>query len=150
MRPLLFTKSFAVLALALGTFATGSLVHAHSDIRFSIGVQVPGIVVQPVPMHVQPQPFYQPAPEYYRRQGGVRSYGGLHWQHRGPYGDHDRNGIANLYDPGGPRNQWRQGHLNGLYGDLDRDGILNRHDRDRDGDGVRNRYDRNPNNPFRR
>lgn len=120
MRPLIFTKSFTVLAVALGALATGSLAHAHSDIRFSIGVQVPGILVQPLPRHVQLQPFYQPAPDYYRRLGAGQSLGGPHWQHRSPYGD------------------------------LDRDGIMNRQDRDRDGDGVRNRYDRHPNNPFRR
>lgn len=35
------------------------------------------------------------------------------------------------------------------YGDFDRDGIANRHDRDIDGDGVPNRRDAHPYNPRR-
>jgi len=66
---------------------------------------------------------------------------GGNWERRGAYGDRDRDGVPNRYDPDNRRF--------GPYGDLDRDGIQNRHDRDRDGDGVRNRDDRFPDNPRR-
>jgi hypothetical protein len=150
MKHLISTKSLAAVALALGAFAAASSAHAGSDVHFSIGVQTPGVFVQPAPVYVQPQPFYAPAPSYYQRYGDGRRNDGQHWQRRGPYGDADRDGIANIYDRGGPRNQWRQARPYGPYGDLDRDGIMNQQDRDRDGDGVRNRYDRLPNNPYRR
>ena len=41
----------------------------------------------------------------------------------------------------------RRANPNNPYGDRDRDGIANRYDRDRDGDGVANRRDARPNNP---
>ena len=154
----------AAVALALGAFAAASSAHARSDVYFSIGVQVPGVYVQPAPVYVQPAPVYvQPAPVYvqprpvfmpvpghYQRFDNGRHYGWQNWQRRGPYGDRDRDGIANVYDSGSPRNQWHQARLYGPYGDLDRDGIVNQRDRDRDGDGVRNRYDRLPDQPNRR
>lgn len=149
MKHLISTKSLAAVAFALGAFAAASSAHSRSDVHFSIGVQVPGVFVQPAPVYVQPLPYYTPAPDYDRRYGDGRRHDGQHWQRRGPYGDHDRDGIANIYDSGGPRNQWRQARLYGPYGDLDRDGIMNQQDRDRDGDGVRNRYDRLPDNPYR-
>ena len=120
MKYLISTKSLAAVAVALGAFAAASSAHARSDVYFSIGVQVPGVYVQPAPVYVQPRSFYAPAPGYYQRYDDGRRYGGQHWQRRGPYGDRDR------------------------------DGIRNQQDRDRDGDGVRNRYDRHPDNPNRR
>jgi hypothetical protein len=150
MKHLSSTKSLAAVALALGALAAASSAHARSDVYFSFGVQVPGAYVQTVPVHVQPRPYYAPVPDYYRRYDDGRRNGGRHWQRRGPYGDYDRDGIANIYDSGNQRNQWRQARLHGPYGDLDRDGIMNRQDRDRDGDGVRNRRDSYPNNPNRR
>lgn len=144
MKHLISTQSLAAIALTLGAFAAASSAHARSDVYFSVGVQVPGIYVQPAP--VQPRPIFMPAPGHYGRYDDGRRHAGKHWQRRGPYGDHDRDGIANVYDSGGPRNQWRQSRLYGPYGDLDRDGIRNQWDRDVDGDGVRNRYDRVPNN----
>lgn len=163
MKHLISTQSLAAIALTLGAFAAASSAHARSDVTFSIGVQVPGVYlqsapvyvqpvpmyVQPAPMYVQPGPIYMPAPGYYGRHDNGRRHDGQQWQ-RGPYGDRDHNGIANVYDSGGPRNQWRQSRLYGPYGDLDRDGIRNQWDRDIDGDGVRNRYDRQPINPNRR
>lgn len=156
MKHLISTQSLAAIALTLGAFAAASSAHARSDVTFSIGVQVPGVYlqsapvyVQPVPMYVQPGPIYMPAPGYYGRHDNGRRHDGQQWQ-RGPYGDRDHNGIANVYDSGGPRNQWRQSRLYGPYGDLDGDGIRNQWDRDIDGDGVRNRYDRQPINPNRR
>lgn len=150
MKHLISTKSLATVAVALGAFAAASSVHARSDVYFSIGVQVPGVYVQPAPVYVQPRMFYTPAPSYYQRHDNGRRYGGQQWQSRGPYGDRDRDGIANIHDSGNQRNQWRQARLQGPYGDRDRDGIRNQQDRDRDGDGVRNRYDRLPDNPNRR
>ena len=150
MKHLISTKSLAAVVFALGALAAASSVYARSDVYFSIGVQVPGIYVQPAPMYVQPRLFYAPAPGYYQRHDNGRHFGGQQWQRRGPYGARNRDGIANIHDSGNPRNQLRQARLQGPYGDLDRDGIRNQHDRDRDGDGVRNRYDRRPDNPVRR
>jgi hypothetical protein len=122
MKRLISTQSLAVVAVALGAFAAASSAHARSDVQFSIGVQVPGFYVQAAPVYVRPAPvyYYDYAPVHYGRfNDGVR-HGGQQWQRRGPYGD------------------------------LDRDGIANRYDRDRDGDGVSNRFDRLPDNPYRR
>ncbi|MDD2917786.1 hypothetical protein [Rhodoferax sp.] len=150
MKHLISTKSLAAVAVAVGAFAAASSAHAGSDVFFSIGVQVPGFYVQPAPVYVQPRQFYTPAPGYYQRHDNGRRYEGQQWQRRGPYGDRDRDGIANIHDSDNQRNQWRQARLQGPYGDLDRDGIRNQRDIDRDGDGVRNRYDRLPDNPYRR
>jgi len=150
MKHLISTKSLAAVAVALGALTAASSVYARSDVYFSIGVQVPGVYVQPAPVYVQPRLFYTPAPSYYQRHDNGRRIGGQQWQRRGPYGDRDRDGIANIHDSGNPRNQLRQVRLQGPYGDRDRDGIRNQQDRDRDGDGVRNRYDRLPDNPIRR
>jgi hypothetical protein len=62
------------------------------------------VYTQPRPVYVQPQPnygshygpHYAPQPGYY---GSGR---------RGPWGDHDGDGVPNLHDPDHPRNQWRQ------------------------------------------
>lgn len=130
MKHLIPTKSLAAVAFALGVIAVASPVHARSEVFLSIGVNVPGVYVQPVygypapvyvrpaPVYVQPQLFYTPAPIYYQRYDNGRHYG------------------------------WQNGQRRGARGD--RDGVMNRRDRDRDGDGVRNRYDRLPNNPNRR
>ena len=150
MKHLISTQSLAAVVVALGALTAASSANARSDVYFSIGVQVPGGYVQTVPVHVQPRPYYAPVPNYYRRHDDSRRNGPQNWQRRGPYGDRDGDGIANIYDRGGQRNQWRQARLYGPYGDLDRDGIVNQRDRDRDGDGVRNRFDRYPNNPNRR
>ena len=159
MNNLIPTKSLAVVAVAISAFAAASSVQARSDVYFSIGVQVPGVYVQPAPVYVQPRQFYAPAPifyapapTYYQRLDNGRHYGVQNWQRRSPFGDRDRDGIANIHDSGNQRNQWRQARVQGPYGDRDRDrdGVRNQHDRDRDGDGVRNRYDRVPNNPSRR
>jgi len=133
MKHLMSTRSLAAVALAMGAFATASTAQARSDVYFSIGVQVPGVYVQPAPVYVQPRPvfiaapvyvqprpFYAPAPVYYQRFDNGRHYGWQNGQRRGPHGDRDRDGISN---------QW---------------------DRDRDGDGIRNRYDQLPVNPYRR
>ena len=131
MKPLISTRFLAGVAMAIGVATLSATAHARSDVYFSIGVQVPGLYVQSVPMYVQPRPYFVPAPVYYaapapiyyQRHDNRHGWHGQRWQRRGPYGP---------------------------YGDFDRDGIVNRHDRDRDGDGVRNRFDRQPNNPWRR
>ena len=162
MQRLIFTKLLATAAFTLGALVVASAAHARSDVYFSVGVQSPGFYMQPAPVYVQPPPVYMPSPGYYERFDDERHYdnerhyenqrrfGGQYLERRGPYGDHDRDGIANVWDPDSPRNQWRQARRFGPFGDLDRDGIRNQDDRDRDGDGVRNRYDRVPNNPYRR
>ena len=164
MRHLISTQSLAAAAVALVAFAAASSAHARSDVQFSIGVQVPGAYVYsgpvygPPPTYYVPAPtyyvpaapnYYVPAPNYYRHHGEGRHHGTPHWQNRGPYGDRDRDGFANIYDQRGSRHHWRQPHPYGPYGDLDRDGVVNQRDRDRDGDGIRNRFDRLPNNPYR-
>ena len=60
----------------------------------------------------------------------------------GAWGDRDRDGVPNAYDP--YNNNRRRG-----MGDQDRDGIPNRYDTDRDGDGRPNQWDRRPANPYR-
>ena len=156
MSHLVSTQSLAAAALVLGTFAGASAAHARSDVYFSVGVQTPGVFVQSAPVHVQPRPHYTPAPRDYGRYDEGRRYddgqrhGDQYEERRGPYGDRDRDGIANVYDPDSRRHQRHQARLYGPYGDLDRDGIRNQNDRDRDGDGVRNRHDRVQNNPYRR
>jgi hypothetical protein len=151
MKRLISTKLLATAALTLGALAAASVAHARSDVYFSVGIQSPGFYVQPAPVYVQPRPVYMPSPGYYERHDNDRRHGGQYYgERRGPYGDRDRDGIANVYDRDDSRHQWRQARLYGPYGDLDRDGIRNQDDRDRDGDGVRNRFDRVPNNPYRR
>lgn len=150
MNHLMSRKSLAAVAVALGALAAASSAQARNDVQFSIGVQVPGVIMQPAPVYVQPRSFYPPTPDYYRRYNDDRRNDGQHWQHRGPRGDHHRDRSANLYDTGSQRNHWQQARLYGPYGDLDHDGIMNKHDRDRDGDGIRNRHDRRPYNPYHR
>lgn len=131
-----FTSSLAAAALVLGAWGAPSSAQAHSDVFLSIGVQVPGLYVQSVPVYVQPPRYYTPAPIYYPQhflRNDPRSFSG--------YVPRNERGHSA---------QARQWPSRWLYGDLDRDGIVNRYDRDRDGDGVRNRFDRQPNNPWRR
>ena len=161
MKRMTSAKFLAATAVALGAFVAASAAHARSDVYFSIGVPAPVYVqpapvyVQPRPVYVQPQPVYvQPRPVYVEPQPVYVPAPTYHDQYRyeerrGPYGDHDGDGIANIYDPDSPRNQRRYAHRYGPYGDLDRDGIMNQDDRDRDGDGVRNRHDRFPDDPYR-
>jgi hypothetical protein len=143
MKHLMSLKSLAAVAVALGAFTAASSAHARSDVYVSIGVQVPGVYVQPTHGYAQPRSYLAPAHGYYQRFDDGRRHHGQHFQRRG-------HGGGNIYHSGGPRNQWSQSRAYGPYGDLDRDGVMNRRDRDRDGDGVRNRNDRRPDNPYRR
>jgi hypothetical protein len=115
-------KFAAAAALAVAAFGATSAAHARSDVYFSVGVQGAPVYVEPAPVYVQPRPVYvQPQPVYY----------GNSWERSDYYREH------------------RFARRHGPYGDLDRDGIANRDDRDRDGDGVRNRHDRFPDDPYR-
>lgn len=114
MKHLIPTKSLAMVAVALSAFAAASSVHARSDVYFSIGVQVPGVYVQPAPVYVQPRQFYAPAPIfyapapiyyapapiYYQRYDNGRHYGAQNWQRRGPYGHPGRDKVRNQHDRG--------------------------------------------------
>jgi YXWGXW repeat-containing protein len=83
-------------------------------------------------------------PRWVQRANGEWYMVGNNWERRGPYGDRDRDGIANRYDRDDYARHDRRGRRFGPYGDIDRDGIPNMDDRDRDGDGIRNRRDRFP------
>jgi hypothetical protein len=134
MKRLISPRSLAALAVVLGGFAAASAAHARSDVFFSIGVQSPGVYVQPAPVYVEPAPVYvQPRPVYVQPQpyyapAQTYYYGERRYGHR--------------YD-GRYERRW------GPYGDLDRDGVANRDDRDLDGDGIRNRRDRFPADRYR-
>ena len=90
-------------------------------------------------------------PRWVQRANGEWILVGNNWERRGPYGDRDRDGIANRYDNDrdgdGIANRYDNRNRNrlGPNADLDRDGVANRNDRDRDGDGIRNARDRHPN-----
>lgn len=131
MKRFFSAKTIAAAAVVLGAFGAVTAAHARSDVVFSIGVQVPGAYgyVQPAPVYVQPQPVYvQPQYGY--------AWGHRGWDRRGPYGDRDRDGIANVYDRDNYR-QYPRRHARGPWGDYDRD-------------GVPNRVDHFPGNPYRR
>jgi hypothetical protein len=136
MKRLFSAKSFAIAALALGAVGVASAAHARSDVVLSIGVNAPYGYVQPAPVYVAPQPVYvqprtvyvQPQAAYYRHDRRI--------DRSGPYGDSDRDGIANVYDRDSRFYDARLAQRHGVRGDADRD-------------GVPNRYDRAPNNPYR-
>jgi hypothetical protein len=152
MKHLTSLKTLAAVAVALGAFAAASSAQARSDVVFSVGLQLPGVYVQPTPVYLIPRPnvYDLPAPQDDRRFDGGRHHEWQHWQGQGAWRDHEHGGVVSLAESGGPRHLWRQVGLHGPYGDMDRDGIRNQYDRDRDGDGIRNRVDRFPNSPNRR
>ena len=109
MKTSLSTKFVAAAMLAVAALGATSAAHARSDVYFSIGVQVPGVYVQPQPVYVQPAPVYvqprpvygQPGPvyvqpppygyvfeddRYWRRAEWERR----HWRHHHRDWDHDR------------------------------------------------------------
>ena len=75
-----------------------------------IYVQPQPVYVQPRPIYVQPQPVYvQPHPIYVQPQPVYAPRHGYHGgARRGPWGDHDGDGVPNRHDRDHPRNQWRQ------------------------------------------
>jgi len=131
MNRLSFPKRAAATALGMAALATAGGAQARSEVHFSIGVQPSHVYAQPQPVYVQPHPVYvqpqpvyvqprpvytqprpvyvQPQPVYVQPQPVYvpqHSYYGT--PRRGPWGDHDRDGVPNLHDPDHPRNQWRQ------------------------------------------
>ena len=129
MNRLFSTKPFVAAAIALGAVVAASAAHARSDVIVSIGLNVPGVHVQPAPVYTQPQPVYvQPRQAAY----GDRYYA----QRSGPNGDSDRDGVANRFDRD---SRWFDPRA--AYGHGGR--------RDADRDGVPNRFDRAPGNPYR-
>ena len=137
MKPFISAKLLATVAIALGAIAVASSAHARGEVHLSVGLQVPGVVVKPMPVHVHPAPIYTAATTYYRLHNFARRNTVRHWQHRGPYGDYNHNGIANIYEAGRVRSHLHNASLHGSYRDLDRD-------------GIRNRFDHRPGNPYRR
>ncbi len=121
-----FTKSFAAAGFVLGSMGAAFTAHARSDVYLSVGVQSPGVYLQPATVYVQPRPVYvapqpvyvAPSPIYvesqpvyapgyprqYRYEHDRRRYDSHAWQRSGPYGGHG-DGIANVYDRDIPRNQ---------------------------------------------
>jgi hypothetical protein len=114
-------KFLSVAALVLGSFGVASAAHARSDVFFSVGVQAPGVYVEPAPVYVQPRAVYGPSPAYvesrpvyvtprveYRYEDDWRS--GHGWRHHprryGPYGDSDGDGVRNRFDRA-PNNPYR-------------------------------------------
>ena len=62
MKRLTSTRFLATAAVALSALVAATAAQAHSDVQFSIGVQVPGAYVMPQPVYVEPRPVYvQPA-----------------------------------------------------------------------------------------
>jgi len=117
MNPLFVYKRVPAIALALASLATAGAAHARSEVYFSIGVQPSHVYVHPQPVYVQPQPVYvQPRPVYAHPQPVyvqprpvyVQPHPGYGNGRRGPWGDHDGDGVPNLHDPDHPRNQWRE------------------------------------------
>jgi hypothetical protein len=157
MNRLISARTLAAAALALGAIGVASAAHARSDVFLSIGVNAPFGYVQPAPVYVAPQPVYvqprpvyvQPRPVYVQPQPVYVQprpvyvqpqtiyYGNdRRWERRGPYGDSDRDGIANVYDRDSRFYDPRLARRHGAGRDLDRD-------------GVPNRFDRAPHNPYR-
>ncbi|MCM2251123.1 MAG: hypothetical protein NDJ19_02065 [Ramlibacter sp.] len=105
MKRILSAKSVAAAAVVLGTLGAATAAHARSDVFLSIGVQVPGAYG-----HVQTAPVYAtPRPVVVQPQYGANAYGWddrAGWRHhrpqrasfRGPWGDYDRDGVANRFD----------------------------------------------------
>lgn len=113
----------SALAFGLAGLVTTGAAQARSDVHFSIGVQPSHVYVQPAPVYAPPQPVYvqprpvyvqpqpvyvQPRPAYVQPQPVyVPQHGYYGAPRRGPWGDHDGDGVPNLHDPDHPRNQWR-------------------------------------------
>ena len=136
MNRLFSAKPLVAAAIALGAVVAASAAHARSDVIVSIGLNVPGVHVQPAPVYTQPQPAYvHPQPVYV--QPRQAAYGDRYYAQRGgPNGGSDRDGVANRFDRDSrwfdPRTAYHQGGR-----------------RDADRDGVPNRFDRAPGNPYR-
>ena len=137
MKSLVSLRSLAAIAFVLGSVATASAAHARNDIQFSIGIQSPGVYVQPAPVYVQPRPVYvQPRPVYVQPSPVYVQPRPVFVQRHGPYGDRDRDGVPNIHDRDNRNGRHHHGRPDARA--------------DRDRDGVPNRYDRFPGNPYYR
>lgn len=149
MKPFVTVKALAALGFVVSALGAASAAHARGEVYFRVEQHAPQYV-EPAPVYVQPR-YGHVAPGY--------EYSQPSWQYRqpipygthrrGPWGDHDGDGIANVHDRDSPFNRGRIARHYGPYGDIDGDGVMNQDDRDRDGDGVRNRHDRFPDDPYR-
>ena len=106
MKRIFSVKSIAAAAVVLGAFGAATAAHARSDVVLSIGVQVPATYghVKPAPVYVAPRPVYA-QPQYgWDDRDGWRHHRPHRASFRGPWGDYDRDGVANRYDrfPGNP------------------------------------------------
>ncbi|MEO8655059.1 MAG: PXPV repeat protein [Ramlibacter sp.] len=109
MKRLSPAKFLATAAVALGALGAVTAAQARSDVFFSIGVQAPGVYVEPAPVYVQPQPVYvQPRPVYtepiYSAQPQV--YVNPAWTGYGPSYDDDRRWRQAEWR----RRQWERHH----------------------------------------
>ncbi|HOE43076.1 MAG TPA: hypothetical protein PLB25_15815 [Rhodoferax sp.] len=57
MKHFISAKLLATVALAIGAIAVASSAQARSEVHLSVGLQVPGVVVKPMPVHVRPAPI---------------------------------------------------------------------------------------------
>jgi hypothetical protein len=120
MQRFLSAKSLLAVSVALGSLvvATGARAQGVSNGFVTVTVGTASHRVQSAPVHAAPvhaapvQPRHVQAPD--RRD-----------HMRGPWGDVDRDGIANRYD----RHDDRRFAVAGPWGDADRDGVPNRYDR---------------------
>jgi hypothetical protein len=122
MHRVLSAKSLLAASIAFGSLVAATGAHAQSDNLISVTVGMALNRVLQGQVHVAP---VQAAPVQPRHVQGP--------DRRGPWGDLDRDGIANGYDRY-DRHDDRRVAVAGPRGDADRD-------------GVPNRYDRAPNNP---
>jgi hypothetical protein len=138
MKSILSAKPLVAAAVALGAVFAASAAHARSDVIVSIGLNVPYGHVQQAPVYVQPQPVYvQPRAVY--REPQVVYYGhdrrfDQRYDHRGngrgPFGDRDRDGVQNRFDPDSRFYDPRAARRHSAWGDVDRDGVPNKYDRE--------------------
>jgi hypothetical protein len=115
MQRFLSAKSLLAVSVALGSLvvATGARAQGVSNGFVTVTVGTASHRVQSAPVHAAPvQPRHVQAPD--RRD-----------HMRGPWGDVDRDGIANRYD----RHDDRRVAVARPWGDADRDGVPNRYDR---------------------
>ena len=108
-----FSAAAIVLVAGLGA-AVGA--HARGEVSFSIGIQVPGVYVQPVPVYFQPQPVYvQPRPVYVQPRPVYVQPAPIYYQPRpvlvqqpvyGPYYGPGRGWKHDKWE----RKQWKKHH----------------------------------------
>ena len=112
-----FSKRLAAAAaIAFAALGVASSAHARTDVSFSIGIQVPGVYVQPAPVYLHPAPVYmQPRPVYVQPRPVFVQPAPIYYQPRpvvvqqpiyGPYYGPGRAGNHGKWD----RKQWNKRH----------------------------------------